>query len=409
MIFRYLVACAVLALSCASSRSHRRAVQHDAPRVLVLTPTVSGVALFADERSALQDAVRDFLRAQSSTRVRVLPRRTHDAVITRLAASRIGTDGPVCAHVPGTWVALSMTHPHALLASTHAWCADDSCTLSLSLEHAYRAGYRSRPPLARWEATLPPNASPAQWVEAVRRFALPPPSNGGGGLLASMNPSTVRVEVLSVTATGPWRTPPTPAAFREVQRVLDGCHVRRSSSGDDELMIEVDPAGAIARCEALAHDRFDEAPRMACLCNAVRGLHFEAGTSGRRLHASVMNHPASGVAHREGCAHASVASLRSDDAWVTTAGIADIDEALERCAADLAAPTQVAAQLTVAPDGTARESTVAPSTSPNLAACVGAALRRAKLTCTASGRDATVALTVRMYVARGRCTEFREP
>lgn len=404
---RALALASIALLGCAGSQHHGR--RHHRERVVVLDVSLGGVALFADERAAVRDAVGRFLHDQHVLRLKAVPRAELDAALAVAAGSRVDPSGPVCEAVPNVLSLVRRRFPDALIAFTHASCEDDGCALSVSVDRPTARGALRGPPVARWRASVTATGDVGGWVAAVNTLSVPQPQSGGVlALLGGTSGPTPRVTVLHTRGIGTWSTQPTVASFASAHSALDACHVRGPSFGDDDLLLAIDASGAITQCESPARDSFTDGARLRCLCDAVRGVTFGAGAADRRVFASVMNVPESGVQSGDRCVRAAVDAITSDDAHVTEAGIGDVTDAVARCAADaqIAAPTRIPATITVSGTGRVTDVAVDEGVAAPLRACVTTALRAARTTCTTTGATASIQVRLRAYAATEACSNF---
>lgn len=404
-----LVALTASLLACAAPP---RAPRSADTAVLVFDASSSGVALFADERASVRDAVASFLAAQPRRGWRPVRRADLDAALARAVTThRLSADGPACERVPDETTLARRMHPGALLAFTHLSC-ETRCSMSVEV---IRVGDRDRfERVAFWAADVP-SAEPARWTAAVASLAEPPPDGQGGGglglLAGSADDAPVpRVEVLSVDRVGPWRTAPDVASFAPAQPLLERCHERVGSGANDNVYLAVDATGAVSRCEARVENSDADRGRAACLCDAVRGVTFGAGDGDRRLHVRVMITPASGVQAGALCVRARVDGIEGDPV-ARAAGVGSVNDAVARCAVEsgMFGPTRFTVTLDVSATGRATGASVeGAGLSDALRACVAGVFQRdARTMCASAPSGARLVVSMAVSAQREACEHFR--
>lgn len=247
---------------------------------------------FPDELTPISDAVAEVLSRAEYGGYRVIPNQDLRAFWSSVQNGQLPGVSLTCDTPPPPAELAEIVHAGSLRASIDVDCEEQGCRLEVIVIEpgAPGTGGQRDEELAWLVTDLPPDDTPVQWAERIRRRGLrpePPPDDGRGGLVGGiMWPGAapgIYAEISWVTQSGTWAYELQSSFFQPVAAALDACEqaggVQRDSWG--RFVLAVNAEGRITRCEHADPDHLPR-PGFACQCDVLHSMDFGKGAADRR-------------------------------------------------------------------------------------------------------------------------------
>lgn len=261
-----------------------------ATKVRVDPVTIVPSVLFPEEEREVRVAIGAFLRASSEGRLAPIDNAELERVASYGREGRRLSTGEVCGAPAPAGELWNVAFADALVADTFAGC-DEGGVCTLAVDVTSRPG-EEHAILDRYRAPISASPSKEELLAAVGKLVrIPPPVEGAlSGILGALGPNFVGLRIDEVSYRGPWQKAPPVSVYDAVRPALDACmsDVRRDYWKND-IALEVGTDGKMNRCEPWLWYRLPW-PGTACVCEALRGVQFDAGPAGRRARFEFSSH-----------------------------------------------------------------------------------------------------------------------
>ena len=350
----------------------------------VLVPASASFApLFPDELAALRKRVFELVAKQG---VPLAKQEELDALEALSQSGRTRAEGPLCAAPTELQDLIVAKYGRVPQVHLRATCEGGPCKVYLDI---------ARPPegvgaweyLDRFVADVEKPATLDRWLAALEKLApaaaSAPVTDAEHRASADAHP----VHIDAVAALGEWKETPAAVDFGAAQAALDACFENGwPTSGQDAIRLSYGADGAVQHCDVEAAEHHGSQARIACLCNAVQGVHRTPGAEGRRVELRVTNAPRSGMDARGVHYAVRFDSVTSSDQTEVRPQLGAGATAVSACAAamGLQSPLNLRVRLDVDPTGHVLGANTS-ATSDALRMCLIGNLRTLTLPCARSG------------------------
>jgi hypothetical protein len=387
---------------------------------------------FPEEIAPLVEGVAELLARPELGGYRVLPPKRLRAFYADVRAGRLPGVPVVCAAPPPAASLARIVYRGASTATLHVDCfptvtqdgrtTDPGCFLGVSIAspRPTAADPGNFEETARFTARLPRGETPGRWAERLRAGGLTRahgvegfPGLGSIGTPTANDATTrppFRVELNGLRLAGAWPSPLSAASFGAAAAALDACAKPRPMGSATfrrpYYQIEVDPKGAVRRCEVEPPDGLPK-PELTCVCGVLGGARLEPAAAPRRA-GFALAVTRSAPAERERIER--TAYLPIDHASDPSAALA-IEDALDQaalvaCLSTVKKPIRyplAPVRLSIGSDGRVIDHQVDwPAKIPTaVAQCLDGVMARGQFNCPLSGKAALDG-RLNLEIARGR-------